>query len=45
MRVSDDLQSILKAAYLNAKEQKHEYLTPEHILYAALFFDLSRDIV
>ena len=45
MRVSDELQSILKAAYLNAKEQKHEYLTPEHILYAALFFDLSRDIV
>ena len=45
MRVSDELQSILKAAYLNAKERKHEYLTPEHILHAALFFDLSRDIV
>jgi ATP-dependent Clp protease ATP-binding subunit ClpA len=45
MRVSDELQSILKAAYLNAKERKHEYLTPEHILYVALFFDISRDIL
>ena len=32
MKVSDDVQSVLKAAYLNAKERHHEYLTPEHVL-------------
>ncbi|HUV06148.1 MAG TPA: ATP-dependent Clp protease ATP-binding subunit ClpA [Spirochaetia bacterium] len=45
MKVSDEVQSVLKAAYLNAKERHHEYLTPEHVLYTALFFDDSREIV
>ncbi len=45
MKVSDDVQSILKAAYLNAKEQQHEYLTPEHVLYTSMFFDSPRDII
>lgn len=45
MKISDDVQSILNAAYLHAKEKHHEYLTPEHILYASLFFDNSREIL
>jgi ATP-dependent Clp protease ATP-binding subunit ClpA len=39
MRIHEDVQTVLNAAYQEAKQKKHEYLTPEHILYAALFFD------
>ncbi len=45
MKVSDDVQSILNAAYLDAKNRRHEFLLPEHILYASLFFDSTRHIV
>jgi len=45
MKVSEDVQSILNAAYLDAKNRKHEFLLPEHILYASLFFDSTREIV
>ena len=45
MKVSEDVQSILNAAYLDAKNRKHEFLLPEHILYASLFFDSTRKIV
>ena len=45
MKVSDDVQGVLHSAYLNAEERKHEFLTPEHVLYAALFFDVPRDIL
>ncbi|MCL2765235.1 MAG: ATP-dependent Clp protease ATP-binding subunit ClpA [Treponema sp.] len=39
MRVSGHVQAIIDAAYNEAKLRNHEYLTPEHILYAALAFD------
>ncbi|MCL2441126.1 MAG: ATP-dependent Clp protease ATP-binding subunit ClpA [Treponema sp.] len=39
MRISGHVQAIIDAAYNEAKIRKHEYLTPEHILYAALAFD------
>jgi len=39
MRISGHVQAIIDAAYTEAKLRKHEYLTPEHILYAALAFD------
>ncbi|MCL2265943.1 MAG: ATP-dependent Clp protease ATP-binding subunit ClpA [Treponema sp.] len=39
MKVSGHVQAIIDAAYNEAKLRKHEYLTPEHILYAALAFD------
>ena len=45
MRVSDDLQGVLQAAYLHAKERNHEYLTPEHILYSALFFEVTQELL
>ena len=45
MHVSDEVQEILNAAYREAKERQHEYLTPEHILYAALSFESTRQII
>ncbi|MCL2880953.1 MAG: AAA family ATPase, partial [Treponema sp.] len=39
MKISGHVQAIINAAYNEAKTRKHEYLTPEHILYAALAFD------
>jgi ATP-dependent Clp protease ATP-binding subunit ClpA len=45
MRVSDDVQGVLQAAYLHAKEREHEYLTPEHILFSSLYFDVTQEIV
>ncbi|MDR1239532.1 MAG: ATP-dependent Clp protease ATP-binding subunit ClpA [Treponema sp.] len=39
MKISGHVQAIINAAYNEAKERNHEYLTPEHILYAALSFE------
>jgi ATP-dependent Clp protease ATP-binding subunit ClpA len=39
MKVSGHVQAIIDAAYNEAKVRNHEYLTPEHILYAALAFE------
>jgi len=44
LKVSDEVQNALNAAYLEAKERKHEYLTPEHILYVTLFFEEIKSI-
>ena len=45
MRVSKDVQEVLNAAYRAAKEHHHEYLTPEHILHAALSFATASKII
>jgi len=45
MKLDDTANKILIAAYNEAKHQHHEYFTPEHILYASLFFDEGRDII
>ncbi len=45
MKISLEVQSVLNAAYLEAKEHQHEYLTPEHILYVSLFFEEVRSIL
>ncbi len=45
MKISEDVQSVINAAYLDAKERSSEYLTPEHILYASFFFDTSQQIL
>ncbi len=45
MEISEDVQGMLNAAYLDARERKHEYITPEHMLYASLYFDLPRKII
>ena len=44
MKISDEVQNALNAAYLEAKKRKHEYLTPEHILHIALFFEEIKSI-
>jgi len=45
MRISGHAQAIIDAAYNEAKLRNHEYLTPEHILYAALAFDEVQGIL
>ncbi len=45
MKVSQEVQAIFNAAYNEAKLRNHEYLTPEHILYAALSFEQVRTIL
>jgi ATP-dependent Clp protease ATP-binding subunit ClpA len=45
MRISESLNQIIMAAYAEAKSRHHEFITPEHLLYAALFFDEGRDII
>ncbi|MDQ2087336.1 ATP-dependent Clp protease ATP-binding subunit ClpA [Herbivorax sp. ANBcel31] len=39
MKLDDTTNKIIMAGYSQAKQQKHEYFTPEHILYASLFFE------
>jgi ATP-dependent Clp protease ATP-binding subunit ClpA len=39
MKISRHVQAIINGAYNEARSRNHEYLTPEHILYAALNFD------
>jgi len=39
MRISSHVQAIIDAAYNEAKMRNHEYVMPEHILYAALAFE------
>ena len=42
----DELSNkVLMAAYNEAKKNGHEYLTPEHILYATIFFKESVEIL
>lgn len=45
MQVDILLNEIVAAAYSEAKMSKHEYLTPEHILYASLFLKESSKII
>jgi len=45
VKVSQEVQAIFNAAYNEAKLRNHEYLTPEHILYAALSFEQVRGIL
>jgi ATP-dependent Clp protease ATP-binding subunit ClpA len=45
MKINGRLQAIINAAYTEARVRNHEYLTPEHILYAALAFDEVQEIL
>ena len=44
MKVSPEVQAIFNAAYNEAKLRSHEYLMPEHILFASLSFEKVRNI-
>jgi ATP-dependent Clp protease ATP-binding subunit ClpA len=45
MKISDNVQEVLNSAFLYAKQEKHEYLTADHILYAAMHYDVSKEII
>ncbi len=45
MKLDDITNRVLMAAYNEAKYKGHEYFTPEHILYASLFFDEGAAII
>jgi len=45
MMINQELQDVLNAAYNEAKQRKHEYLTSEHILFASLHFNGARSIL
>lgn len=45
MKVTEELNNIISAAYREAKTRSHEYVTPEHILYASLFFPGGTQII
>jgi ATP-dependent Clp protease ATP-binding subunit ClpA len=45
MDISTELNEIIMAAYREAETRGHEYLTPEHVLYASLFFERGREII
>ncbi|MDR0376814.1 MAG: AAA family ATPase, partial [Spirochaetaceae bacterium] len=45
MKISRRVVAIMHAAYNEARVQNHEYITPEHILYAALAFPEVQSIL
>ncbi|MDR2343402.1 MAG: AAA family ATPase [Spirochaetaceae bacterium] len=45
MKISRHAQAIINAAYTEARLRRHEYLTPEHILYAALNFEEVKGVL
>lgn len=45
MKISETLNRIIMAAYAEANVRRHEFITPEHLLYACLFFDEGKEII
>ena len=45
MKISGNVQAIINAAYNEARLRNHEYLTPEHVLYAALAFEQVQSVL
>ncbi len=45
MKISESLNQIIMAAYAEANARNHEFVTPEHLLYSALFFDEGMEII
>ncbi len=45
IQLTEELNHIITAAYTEAKSRSHEYITPEHLLYASLFFDSGSNII
>lgn len=45
MEISEELNQIILSAYNEAKNRKHEYFTPEHLLYASLFYEQGINIL
>lgn len=45
VELNDELKAVILATYHEAKTRKHEYITPEHLLFASLFSKEGRDII
>ena len=45
MEINEELNQILMSAFNEANTRNHEYLTPEHLLYASLFYEKGKRII
>jgi ATP-dependent Clp protease ATP-binding subunit ClpA len=45
LEINLELNQIVMAGFNEARERCHEYVRPEHLLYASLFFDGGKEIV
>ena len=45
MKATNEVQTILSNAYIEARNKEHEYITPEHVLYTTLDCELPRMII
>jgi len=45
MKMSKELNAALSVAFNEAKMRKHEFLLPEHFVYASLFFEFARELI
>ncbi len=45
MKINDELNSVILGAFYEARQEHHEFVTPEHILYASLFSEEGADII
>jgi ATP-dependent Clp protease ATP-binding subunit ClpA len=45
MLISDELERTLKRAFEHAKERRHEFISPEHLLYALTYDSVASDIL
>ena len=45
MKISETLNQIIMAAYSEANSRHHEFITPEHLLYASLFFAEGTSVI
>ncbi len=45
MKINEELNKVLMAAFNEAQDKKHEFLTPEHVLYAALHNNEGKKII
>ncbi|HLP57905.1 MAG TPA: ATP-dependent Clp protease ATP-binding subunit ClpA [Candidatus Deferrimicrobium sp.] len=45
IHINEELSNVITAAFAEAKARSHEYITPEHFVYAALFFEAGSDII
>jgi len=45
MEINEELNRILAVAFADARSRTNEYLTPEHLFYASLFFESGAAII
>ncbi len=45
MNINKELNNIISQAYMEAKTRKHEFLTPEHVLYSALGSEEGKTLI